>query len=91
MVLLVSQGCRACAAALNELDGSDVSDRFVVLSSSTLESRPDAIVDVDLWTRLYPGFTPCVVEVGSDRQASTAEPVNSQAAIRGVLRRLASR
>lgn len=91
LVLLVSQGCRACAAALEEVDQSGFGNEVVVLSSSLLESRPEAIVDIELWNQLYPGFTPCMVAVGPDRRPGVARPVNSQAAIRDALRGLASR
>lgn len=85
-VLLISKGCRACAAALVEVREHHQDAGVVVLASSDEGLGPDVSVDSTSWMKLFPGYTPCLVRVSPNGQVLSQEPVGSAASLREHLR-----
>lgn len=89
-VLLVSKGCRACAAALVEVREHHQDAGVLVLASSDEGLGPDVSVDSASWMKLFPGYTPCLVRVSPNGQVLSQEPVGSADSLRDQLRRSAA-
>lgn len=89
LVLLISKGCPACAEALSVLRADYADARVLVLASSDDGLGPDVTVDPDAWMKLFPGYTPCLIELNEAGHVMSTEPVGSPAALRAQLRRLA--